>query len=387
MATPANPQIATRNALRSLGIDLDAYNRLVNNGMGDEDIHLNPLIEEDDDDSDQGLEEHEIDENIMGDDAALIGSLQGLRTLAVHLSKYDGTQQIDDWLDDFDRYTIETGRDTDANKKYDLISHLTREARQWFTLQSDETKNDYAALRDALKEKFQPTKQEILDTRGQIYAMRQGPTQAFKDFAKQIQLKAKTIAMPDAEIVGICINGARPAIKAHIAMAKPASMDELLKLPVVVTEIQDEPQFSIAMLKDINDKVDYLTSVQLFSHSNSGNQLRLNAGVHREAREDAPTMKTVAPAIQGATNGNRTGAPHSQEEPGHTDRDQGSTHSPVVHRGCHPHACQEDRSSQANDHAICPTTVVSALHSVEVVNNVQRTIDNVFDVGVRNTLK
>ena len=258
MATPANPQTATRNALRSLGIDLDAYNRLVNHGMGDEDIHLNPLIEEDDDDSDQGLEEHVIDENIMGDDAALIRSLQGLRTLAVHLSKYDDMQQIDDWLDDFDRYTIETGRDTDANKKYDLISHLTGEARQWFTLQSDETKNDYAALRDALKEKFQPTKQEILDTRGQIYAMRQGPTQAFKDFAKQIQLKAKTITMPDAEIVGICINGARPAIKAHIAMAKPASMDELLKLPVVVTEIQDKPQFSISMLKDINDKVDYL---------------------------------------------------------------------------------------------------------------------------------
>ena len=98
--------------------------------------------------------------------------------------------------------------------------------------------------------------------RGQIYAMRQGPTQAFKDFAKQIQLKAKTIAMPDAEIVGICINGARPAIKANIAMAKLASMDELLKLPVVVTETQDEPQFSITMLKDINDKVDYLTSVQ-----------------------------------------------------------------------------------------------------------------------------
>ena len=85
MATPENPQIATRNALRSLGIDLDACNRLVNNGMGDEDIHLNPLIEEDDNDSDQGLEEHEIDENIMGDDAALIRSLQGLRTLAVHL--------------------------------------------------------------------------------------------------------------------------------------------------------------------------------------------------------------------------------------------------------------------------------------------------------------
>ena len=50
--------------------------------------------------------------------------------------------------------------------------------------------------------------------------MKQGPVQSFKDFAKQKQLKAKFISMPDMEIVGICVNGAHPSLK-DVAMAWP----------------------------------------------------------------------------------------------------------------------------------------------------------------------
>ena len=51
--------------------------------------------------------------------------------------------------------------------------------------------------------------------------MKQGPVQSAKDFAKQKQLKARVISMPDREIVGICINGARPSFKGDVAMAWP----------------------------------------------------------------------------------------------------------------------------------------------------------------------
>lgn len=249
MSDPANPVIVTRQALKRLGLNIERYNQLIN-----PDIQINPIFQEENDDDDDN-------DNAAMDQDALIRSLQGLRTLAINLPKFDGNQQVEDWLEDFDRYSAETGRDTVENKLYDLISHLTGDARQWFSLQPEDTRNAYVALRNALKERFKPTAQEILDTWGFIYMMRQGPTQSFKDFANQVQRKAKTIAMPDDEVVGICINGARPSLKAHLAMAKPESMDELLKLPVVVTEIHDEPQFSIAMLKDINTKVDYLASV------------------------------------------------------------------------------------------------------------------------------
>ena len=46
--------------------------------------------------------------------------------------------------------------------------------------------------------------------------------------------------MPEAEVVGICVNGARPALKPHLVMAKPTTMDELMKLPVVVSDVVEE---------------------------------------------------------------------------------------------------------------------------------------------------
>lgn len=246
MATPNNPQIVTRNQLRRLGITLDD----LHDETDTDNLHLNNLFHSD---------------NLvnMADNAALIRSLQGLRTLAISLPKFDGTStNIDDWLEDFDRYTHETGRETDDNKLYDLISHLSGDARQWFQLLTDDQKTDYNSVRTAIKDKFKPTPQEILDIRGQIYTMRQGPHQSFKEFARTIQLKAKTIGMQDAEIVGICINGARPTIKAHLSMAQPASMGDLLKLPVVVSDIEEEPQqYTMSMLQDINNKVNMLASV------------------------------------------------------------------------------------------------------------------------------
>ena len=86
-----------------------------------------------------------------------------------------------------------------------------------------------------------------------MYSMKQQPNQSFKDFVKQVQLKAHQINMKVEEVKGICINGARPQLKAHLSMAKPANMADLLKLPVVVSEvITDEPIQQ--MFQVLNDK-------------------------------------------------------------------------------------------------------------------------------------
>ena len=66
-------------------------------------------------------------------------------------------------------------------------------------------------------------------------------------------MKARQINMKVEEVKGICINGARPQLKAHLSMAKPANMVDLLKLPVVVSEvITDEPIQQ--MFQVLNDK-------------------------------------------------------------------------------------------------------------------------------------
>ena len=226
---PAN-NVITRGQLDILGIDLDQYNRIL---MPDPDPNqLN---------------------------ADLLRGLQGLRTLAIRLPQYDSSQLVTDWLADFDRYAAETGRTSDDNKLFDLISHLDPEAKQWYQLLPDATKGDYAQLRAAFQERFSPTSQEILDLRGALYTMKQSPTQKYRDFVREVQQKARAIALPDAEVLGICISGALPTLKPHLAMAKAATTSELLKLPIVVSDMVTTEDPTLSMLQILNDKLDLVS--------------------------------------------------------------------------------------------------------------------------------
>ena len=238
---PANRQVITRDQLRRVGLTLDEYNELVNNG----DVIM----------AEQAAR-----------DAALISGLKGLRSLSITLPKFDGSLYVDDWLNDFDKYSVEIDRTSDANKLYDLVSHLSGEAMQWYRLQTPATRDNYADLRASFKERYSPSQQEQFEVRGKIYSLKQGPLQKFIDFAREVQLKARAINVPEAEIVGICIHGARPTIKSHLAMAKPDTMAALLKCPVVVSEPDNEDSIT-TMFQALNSRFDGLeASVNQVQH-------------------------------------------------------------------------------------------------------------------------
>ena len=88
---------------------------------------------------------------------ALLQGLQGIKSLTISLQQFDGAENnILDWLEDFDRYIQETKGQTNDAKLFALIHHLSSEAKQWFQLQNDNTKQNCNDLRAALKEKFHP---------------------------------------------------------------------------------------------------------------------------------------------------------------------------------------------------------------------------------------
>ena len=229
----------TRQQLRDAGLNLEEYETLVNDNI--EAIVNDTVV------------------NILPDPDPLLQSLPGLHALAITLPKYDGNTLISDWLEDFDRYSTETARTSNENKLYDLISHLGPEPKQWFQLLPNDTKQDYDRLRTALKDKFSPTVQKILETRGAIYSMKQSLIQSFNEFAKSVQLKARSINLPEDEVKEICINGAHPNLKLHLSMAKPARMEALLKLPCVVSVVSTEEPIH-QMFQVLNDKLDNLES-------------------------------------------------------------------------------------------------------------------------------
>ena len=226
MAQPANNvAVVTRGQLRNAGLNRDTYE--------------NAMVDHEDE---------------------LLRGLRGLRSLSISLPSFDGSQLVTDWLEDFDRYSAETDRVRDASKLFDLISHFGKEAKQWFQLLPEATKKNYDQLRAAFKDRFSPTNQELLDVRGAIYTTKQLPNQKFRDFARDIQRQARAINMPEAEVVGVCVNGARPALKPHLAMAKPTTMDELMKLPVVVSDVVEEAEPVQHLFQTLNARFDSLES-------------------------------------------------------------------------------------------------------------------------------
>ena len=64
-----------------------------------------------------------------------------LNVLSVSLSKFDGSVDVNDWLDNFDTYYAEVDRTSEANKLYDMVSHLSGEAKEWYRSQPPATRD------------------------------------------------------------------------------------------------------------------------------------------------------------------------------------------------------------------------------------------------------
>ena len=237
MAQPANHLVLTQERLHDIELDLDHYNQLF------DDLHAAAIIPNGNGD-DAAAEDvrHEEDDNIK-----LIRSLQDLRTSVIRLSTFDGTQDVPDWLEDF----------TIILSKLVAIP-MTTNAMTWSpislvmpNLQPQPTKDTYATLPDALLQCYKPTNQKIYVSAPR-YVMKQSPVQSFKDFAKQKYAWQ-----------GNCCHlrqWCSPFPYRRFSHGLTGLMEALLKLPVVVTEIAEEPTYSTYKLEDIKTKVNWLAS-------------------------------------------------------------------------------------------------------------------------------
>ena len=265
----------------------------------------------------------------------LLQGLQGLKCLTISLVNFDGsTKTVADWLEDYDRFCTETKRESDADKLTTLISHLTGDVKQWFILQPLENRTDYTKLRPALLAKFSPTSQEKFSLKSKIYATKQQVNQTFKDYVRQQQLAARTAGLPQQELTSICISGALPTLKAHLAMAQPQTIEELLKLPLVVNEVVDEPLYT--MMQTLTSRVDTM-------EANAKKQVKFQsrspspAAVNRSRSPSPPAQRRMPPGILRSTSqtpsrNGRQDRPYSETDRSRqwTDRSRQWTSRPDV---------------------------------------------------------
>ena len=110
---------------------------------------------------------------------------EGLRDIgrqftAHRLDHFDGSQNIHDFLADFDRYIRDTKRNNNQEKLDCLIFYLSGEAKIWFRLQTDDIKDSYQLLRLATTSRFQQTDTELHSRKSALYSAKQGAAQTLK---------------------------------------------------------------------------------------------------------------------------------------------------------------------------------------------------------------
>lgn len=243
----------TRSRLRQEGVSLEEWN---NNDVPDNDNSpppvdpAEPLIDDVIEDPvnanvDTDVPDADVDDNlnvmaVTAADLLLLG--RQFSALALRLDPFDGTSNVKDFLQDFDRYVVETGKSTPGDKLNCLISHLSGEARLWYRTQSDTT---FATVKAGLEERFGVTTPQKHAIKTKIYGSKQQPGESFRSFVGRLQQMARNIDMGEPELVPIVLGGARAELRAHLAMARPATIKDILKLPVVADEdlISENPQY------------------------------------------------------------------------------------------------------------------------------------------------
>ena len=180
------------------------------------------------------------DLGIMADDQTTAGAVRSLtkqlHALSVKLDPFKGsdTENVEDFIKDFTKYVTSTGQTEEEDKKQVLQSHLKESAKEWWKLQ-DDTKTT-ADLLQLLNDHFKLTEHAKHARIVKIYGMVQRDDETYLEFVSSVRSKSRFLGLNEASLVAICISGAKPNIKPHLAMQKPNSFENLLNLPVAKDE-------------------------------------------------------------------------------------------------------------------------------------------------------
>ena len=249
MATPQNRIIKlTRQAARNFGVDIDDLDQILT------------------------IQDKANEDDKMAE-AALKMLTKQFNALSIKLDSFDGTANIEDFLDDIDDFCKEAGKESDDEKLACLRNNLQAEAKEWYRLQPTKT---WAAISVAIKDRFGKTDQQKHNIKAKLFGATQQPSETFAQFVSRVQKMARDVKVDQEELVKICLNGARTYLRAHLQMASPApdSIAALLKLPIVADEtLQREinPGYEalVAEIASLNAQVATMSTDRARDRSNS----------------------------------------------------------------------------------------------------------------------
>ena len=183
-----------------------------------------------------------------------------LHALSVKLDPYKGTESenVEDFIKDFNNYVTNTGQTSDEDKKQVLQTHLKDSAKQWWKLQDDA--KPIAELLALLKENFKLTDHAKHSLKIKVFGMKQKDSESYLEFVSAVRSKSRQLGLTEADQVAICLSGAKPELRTHLAMQTPKTFKDLLDLPVARDETlcaPNSPSFVniVQEIRDLKDTV------------------------------------------------------------------------------------------------------------------------------------
>ena len=201
----------------------------------------------------------------MADDQTTAGAVRSLtkqlHALSVKLDPFKGsdTENVEDFIKDFTKYVASTGQTEEEAKKQVLQYHLKDLAKEWRKLQ-DDTKTT-ADLLQLLNDHFKLTEHAKHARKIKIYGMVQRDDETYLEFVSSVRSKSRFLGLNEASLVAICISGAKPNIKLHLAMHQPNSFKDLLNLPVAMDESLCAPP-AVPLVNIVQEMHDLKDTVQ-----------------------------------------------------------------------------------------------------------------------------
>ena len=160
----------------------------------------------------------------------LIAKVAGLNITSVH--PFDAsTERVEDFLEDLDRHFRATNKEKDQDKLDTLVSLLAGKVRSWYRYQTEETKNNYTALRKAIQETYSVDTSTKHMARSALFNMTQSPHQDVKEFVHTVQEKARGLDMREKDLVAIILNGVHPNIRQFLTMNNPQTIKDITSSP------------------------------------------------------------------------------------------------------------------------------------------------------------
>ena len=141
--------------------------------------------------------------------------------VSVHLTPYNGLASVVQWWLNFMSY-VTLYQMTDEQAINILPFYFTEPVKHWFYQLADSSKTSIMSFKRALFARYRKTEEDL-----DLDDIKQGDGEDIDSYIFRLQQAASDLAITEADLTKKAVKGLRQALRGHVYMRKPKSMEEI----------------------------------------------------------------------------------------------------------------------------------------------------------------